>query len=195
MTSAEILVDAFGRVQETVHEVVRGLTSSQLAERLAPDANSIAWLVWHLTRVQDDHVADAFGVPQVWTEYGKRFELPLEPYDTGYGHTSEQVAQVTVPSADLLTGYQDAVHEQTVRLVSGITDPDLDRVVDEALGPAGDAGRAAGQRDRRLRAARRPGRVHPGHPAAALGPARYGPVRNTAASTRSASSAQMTSRQ
>jgi Protein of unknown function (DUF664). len=104
MTSAEILVDAFGRVQETVHEVVRGLTSSQLAERLGPDANSIAWLVWHLTRVQDDHVADAFGVPQVWTEYGKRFELPLEPYDTGYGHTSEQVARVTVPSADLLTG-------------------------------------------------------------------------------------------
>jgi hypothetical protein len=135
MTSAEILVDAFGRVQETVHEVVRGLTSSQLAERLAPDANSIAWLVWHLTRVQDDHVADAFGVPQVWTEYGKRFELPLEPYDTGYGHTSEQVARVTVPSADLLTGYQDAVHEQTVRLVSGIMDPDLDRIADEAWDP------------------------------------------------------------
>ena len=89
MTSAELLVDAFGRVQETVHEVVRGLTSSQLAERLAPDANSIAWLVWHLTRVQDDHLADAFGVPQVWTEYGKRFELPLEPDDTGYGHTPE----------------------------------------------------------------------------------------------------------
>src|SRR5436309_2002955 len=84
MTSAEILVDAFGRVLQTVHEVVRGMTSGQLAERLAPEANSIAWLVWHLTRVQDDHVADAFGVPQVWTEYGKRFELPLEPYDTWY---------------------------------------------------------------------------------------------------------------
>ena len=102
MTSAEILVDAFGRVQETVRGVVRGLTGSQLAERLAPDANSIAWLVWHLTRVQDDHVADAFGVPQVWTEYGKRFELPLEPYDTGYGHTSEQVAQVKVAGGNLV---------------------------------------------------------------------------------------------
>src|SRR5262249_58330491 len=135
MRSAEILVDAFGRTQENVHAVVRGLTSSQLAERLAPDANSVAWLVWHLTRVQDDHVADAFGVPQVWTEYGKRFELPLEPYDTGYGHSSEQVPPGTVPSADLLTGYQDAVHEQTVRLVSAITDPDLDRVVDVAWDP------------------------------------------------------------
>ncbi len=135
MTSAEILADAFGRVQETVHEVVRGLTSSQLAERLDPAANSIAWLVWHLTRVQDDHVADAFRVPQVWTEYGKRFELPLEPYDTGYGHSPEQVARVTVSSGDLLTGYHDAVHEQTVRLVSRVTEPDLDRIVDEGWDP------------------------------------------------------------
>ena len=135
MITAEILVDAFGRVQESVHQVVRGLTSSQLAQRIAPDANSIAWLIWHLSRVQDDHVADAFGVPQVWTEYGKRFELPLEPYDTGYGHSSYQVAQVRVASGDLLTGYHDAVHKQTVRLVSGVTDPDLDRVVDTAWDP------------------------------------------------------------
>jgi len=135
MTSAEILVDAFGRTQENVHEVVRGLTSSQLAEQLAPEANSIAWLVWHLARVQDDHVADAFGVPQVWTEYGKRFELPLEPYDTGYGHGPDQVARVTVPSGDLLTGYHDAVYAQTIRLVSGVTDPDLNRVVDEGWDP------------------------------------------------------------
>jgi len=135
LTSADILTDAFGRVQENVHAVVRGLTSGQLAERVAPDANSIAWLVWHLTRVQDDHVGDAFGVPQAWTEYGQRFELPLEPDDTGYGHTPEQVARVTVASPDLLTGYYDAVHAQTIRLVAGVTDPDLGRVVDERWNP------------------------------------------------------------
>ena len=135
MTSAELLADAFGRVRQTVHEVVRGLTSSQLAARLDRDANSIAWLVWHLARVQDDHVAGAFGVPQVWTEYGKRFELPFRPADIGYGHSSEQVAQVTVSSGDLLTGYYDAVHEQTIRLVSGVTDADLSRVVDEGWDP------------------------------------------------------------
>src|SRR5208282_3806112 len=135
MTSAELLVDAFGRIQETVSEAVRGLTSSQLAVRLDRDANSIAWLCWHLTRIQDDHVAGAFGVPQVWTEYGERFELPYPPSDLGYGHSSQQVAQVTVPSGDLLTGYYDAVYEQTIRLVSGVTDADLSRVVDEAWDP------------------------------------------------------------
>jgi uncharacterized damage-inducible protein DinB len=135
MTSAELLADAFGRVQETVHEAVEGLTSSQLTARLDDDANSIAWLCWHLARVQDDHVAGAFGVPQVWMEYGKRFELPFELADIGYGHSSREVSQVTVSSADLLAGYQDAVHEQTIRLVSGITDADLTRVVDEAWDP------------------------------------------------------------
>ncbi|HYB16284.1 MAG TPA: DinB family protein, partial [Streptosporangiaceae bacterium] len=132
MRSADILADAFGRVQDTVHGAVRGLTSSQLAVRLDRDANSIAWLIWHLTRVQDDHLAGAFAVPQVWTEYGKRFELPFPPADIGYGHSSEQVAQVTVASGDLLTGYHDAVHEQTLRLIAGVTGADLDRVVDEA---------------------------------------------------------------
>src|ERR1700753_2788206 len=124
MTSAEILADAFDRTQENVHAVVRGLTAGQLAERIAPGANSIAWLVWHLTRVQDDHLADAFGVTQGWAEDGKRFELPLEPDDTGYGHTPDQVAQVTVSSPDLLSGYHDAVHEQTIRLVAGVADAD-----------------------------------------------------------------------
>jgi len=135
MTSAELLTDAFGRIQETVHEAVEGLTASQLAARLDEDANSIAWLCWHLARVQDDHVAGAFGVPQVWTEYGKRFELPFGPGDIGYGHSSRQVSEVTVASADVLTGYHDAVHEQTIALVSGVTDADLPRVVDENWDP------------------------------------------------------------
>ena len=134
MTSEELLTDAFGRVQETVHEAVGGLSDGQLAARLDDDANSIAWLCWHLTRVQDDHLADAFGVEQVWPRFTERFGLPFAPAATGYGHSSRQVALVRVPG-DLLTSYQDAVHAQTVGLVSGVTDPDLSRVVDERWDP------------------------------------------------------------
>ena len=134
MTSAELLTDAFGRVQETVHEAVDGLSAAQLAARLDDDANSIAWLCWHLARVQDDHVADAFGVEQVWPLFMERFGLPFGPDATGYGDSSEQVALVRV-SGDLLTGYHDAVHEQTVALVSALTDADLSRVVDERWDP------------------------------------------------------------
>ena len=101
MTSAELLVDAFGRVREVVHRVVEGLTAEELAFRVDPEANSIAWLVWHLTRIQDDHVADVARVEQVWTSqgWGERFGLPFDPRDTGYGHRSEEVAAVQLDSA------------------------------------------------------------------------------------------------
>ena len=137
MTSAEVLVDAFGRIRATVHEAVRGLTPEQLAVRLDADANSIAWLVWHLTRIQDDHIAAAADIEQVWTSagWGERFGLPFDPRATGYAHSSADVAAVTVESGDLLVGYYDAVHEQTIRFVEQVTDADLDRVVDESWDP------------------------------------------------------------
>jgi len=136
MTSAELLVDAFGRVQEEVHAVVDGLSPEDLTFRVNDKANTIAWLVWHLTRVQDDHLADAADVPQVWTSKGwaDRFGLPLDPADTGYGHTAKQVAKVQA-TAELLTGYYDATHEQTLRYVRTLADKDLKRVVDEAWDP------------------------------------------------------------
>ena len=137
MTSSELLADAFGRIRATVHEAVRGLTPEQLAVRLDADANSIAWLVWHLTRIQDDHIADAADVEQVWTSVGwvERFALPFDPRATGYAHSSADVAAVAVASGDVLVGYYDAVHEQTIRFVERITDPDLDRIVDESWEP------------------------------------------------------------
>ena len=134
MSVAELLVDAFGRVQEAVHEAVEGLTVEQLAVRLDPEANSIAWLCWHLARVQDDHLAGAFGLTQLWAEFGDRFELPFAPLETGYGQSSQEVGQVRV-SAELLTEYHDAVHARTVHLVSGVTDPDLSRIVDKRWHP------------------------------------------------------------
>jgi hypothetical protein len=131
-----VLVDAFGRIQGVVRRVVDGLTADQLGYRADPEANSIAWLVWHLTRVQDDHVADAAELSQVWTAQGwaDRFGLPFDPGATGYGHTAADVAAVQV-SGDLLVGYHEAVHDQSVEYVRSVTDGDLDRVVDRAWDP------------------------------------------------------------
>ena len=139
MTSAELLLDAFGRIRETVSETLYGLTPAQLAYRISADANPVGWLVWHLTRVQDDHVADAFGVRQVWAADGwaERFGMPTAMMEIGYGHSSHQVATVTaaISSADLLADYHEATYEQTVKLVSGIEDADLERVVDTSWHP------------------------------------------------------------
>jgi uncharacterized damage-inducible protein DinB len=137
MTSAELLVDAFGRIREVVHGAVAGLTPEQLTTRLDDEANSIAWLVWHLTRVQDDHIADVAQTEQAWTLEGwmERFGLPFHPEATGFGHTADDVAAVTLSSPDLLAGYYDAVHARTVQFVQRLSDRDLDRVVDTSWDP------------------------------------------------------------
>jgi Protein of unknown function (DUF664) len=137
MTSAELLVDAFARIRQVVHRVVDGLTPEQLAFRVGPEANSIAWLVWHLTRIQDDHLADAGQFEQVWTSQGwmERFGLPFHPRDTGYGHRADEVAAVRVDSGELLVGYHDAVHQQTTRYLERLGDADLDRIVDRSWDP------------------------------------------------------------
>jgi hypothetical protein len=134
---SDVLIDGFGRIREEVHAAVDGLTPQQLGARPAEDANSIAWLVWHLTRVQDDHVCEVAGVEQAWTAGGwhARFALPFDPADTGYGHSSKDVAAVTVESGELLLGYYDAVHEQTVAYLRGLRESDLPAIVDERWNP------------------------------------------------------------
>jgi len=136
MDIADLLVDAFGRVREAVHGAVTCLTQEQLAARLDPEANSIAWLVWHLTRVQDDHVAAVAGIEQVYTAKGwaKRFDFPFDDAAIGYGQSSADVAAVRADPALLLDYYED-VHRQTLEYVRGLTPADLDRVVDERWDP------------------------------------------------------------
>ena len=136
MTVAELLRDLFGRVSTDVHGAVEGLDADALAHRVDGTANSIAWLVWHLTRIQDDHVAEVAGTEQTWTAQGwaDRFDLPFPAGSTGYGHGDDEVAAVRA-DAELLLGYHDAVHEATLRYVDGLTDGDLDRVVDERFDP------------------------------------------------------------
>ena len=136
MNVSELLRDLFGRVSTDVHGAVEGLDTGALAHRVGGTANSIAWLVWHLTRVQDDHVAEVAGTEQAWTAQGwvDRFALPFPTDATGYGHGDEEVAAVRA-DAELLLGYYDAVHARTLRYLEGVTEADLDRVVDERFDP------------------------------------------------------------
>lgn len=136
MTGAELLNDALGRTPDMVHGVVDGLTAGELTFRVDTQANSIAWLVWHMSRIEDDHVSEVAGRPQVWTAAGwaRRWKLPFEDAETGYGHTARKVAAVT-GNGELLLGYFDAVHAMTVDFVRGLSAADLDRVVDENWDP------------------------------------------------------------
>ncbi|RNE64023.1 mycothiol transferase [Cryobacterium tepidiphilum] len=138
MTAAtDLLTDAFQRIQGAVRRAVDGLDENALTFRPDPAANSIAWLVWHLTRVQDDHIADVAGTEQLWASAGwaERFGLAFDADATGYGHSSSQVGEVRGVSAADLIGYHDAVCASTVAYLATLGDEDLERVVDTSWDP------------------------------------------------------------
>ena len=136
MDSAELLTDAFERVVEDARSAVSGLTADQLTHRPGGHQNSICWLIWHLARVEDDHVSDLAGLDQAWTSDGwyERFGLELPPEDTGYGHSSADVDRVRADPA-LLVDYLTAVTDRTLAYLPTLTEADFDRVVDANWDP------------------------------------------------------------
>ncbi len=137
METRELLADAFGRIQEETHRAAAGLDHAGLCHRPDADANSIGWLVWHLTRVQDDHVAHLAGREQAYVADGWAERLGMEPdeRDLGYGHTSEQVAAVQFDNPDGLLAYHDAVVERTRDYLATLDGTELDRVCDTRWDP------------------------------------------------------------
>ena len=135
--AAELLLDAFGRVREDVTAVVDGLSTQELLWRPDRGANSIAWLVWHLSRIQDDHLAGVTGDEQAWTSEGwyERFALPYAVRDHGYGHSPQQVGAFVLTDPAVLTEYHAAVHAKTVAAIEAMVAADYARIVDRRWDP------------------------------------------------------------
>lgn len=132
----ELLRDAFTRLIEHSDDLTDGLTDELATFRPKPDANTIAWLLWHSARVQDHQLAEIAGFEQVWTRDGwvDKFSLDLPRDDTGYGHSADDVAKVRA-SAELLAGYYRGVHQMMLQYVATVTPDELARVVDTRWDP------------------------------------------------------------
>ena len=132
MEGNAIVIDALGRIQNTIRRVLDGMTPDQLYYRPAENSNSTAWVIWHLTRVQDHHISDMGGLEQLWTSDGwhARFGMEADGKNTGTGHTPGDVAKIR-PDAETLQSYYDAVYERTKTVLSSLTPEDMDRELDE----------------------------------------------------------------
>jgi uncharacterized damage-inducible protein DinB len=137
VNAKDVFDEAFGRLPGLVRGAVRDLSPEQLRRAPAEGANSVGWLVWHLTRIQDDHLSDLIGEEQVYVsgDWAPRFGLKADPSETGYGHSAAQVQAVRPESWQSLVDYYTAVHERTVGYVRGLSAGDFDRVVDESWDP------------------------------------------------------------
>lgn len=137
MDAKDILLEGFGRLPDEISGAVDGLTADQLRWAPAEGANTIGWLVWHLTRVQDSHLAELLDDEQVYVtgDWGPKFGLKSDPSDTGYGDSGGQISRIEPQSDRVLLDYYRAVHDRTLGYVTGLSDADLDEVVDDRWDP------------------------------------------------------------
>ena len=127
-----------------IQQATDGLTDEQLYYQPSSDTNSIAWLIWHLSRWRDKISAAVAGEPQVWASEGwaQRFNrFDIDPDRTGLGDTLEQVAAFKVERS-LLLGYASASHNALVDRVSKMTEADFEKEVEYVPGSPRPAWRA-----------------------------------------------------
>ena len=130
-------LELYGRIPPLARRAVEGVAPERLTEPPGPGANPIAWLVWHLARIQDHHVAELLGEDQLWVtgDWAPRFGLEPDPSNTGYGHTADDVASVRPERPEALLEYLEAVQSRTRSFLETLTAQALDRVVDRRWDP------------------------------------------------------------
>jgi len=137
MDTASLLLELYGRIPPLAAGAVDGLAEEDLCRAPEAGANTVGWLVWHLARVQDHHVAELLGTDQVWVggDWARRIGLEPDPANTGYGHTAEEVASVRPENSEVLLDYLEEVQGRTTAMLEGLAPDDLDRVVDQRWDP------------------------------------------------------------
>ena len=134
---SSLFTELFGRIPPLARAAVDTTDVTVLTTSPEPGANTIAWLVWHLARVQDHHVAELLDTDQIWVggDWAERFGLAPDPSNTGYGHSAEEMAEVQPRDRQDLLDYLDAVMARTNEMLRALQPDDLDRVVDRRWDP------------------------------------------------------------
>ncbi len=137
MQTLDLVRDSFGRVHALIPAVLDGMGGDDLLWRPDAEANPIGWLIWHLTRIEDDRLAELSHLEQVWSSDGwyQRFGLPYVKTANGFRMTPTEVGLFNTRDTRFLNGYAAAVWHQTQAILGSLTEDDLDQVIDRRYTP------------------------------------------------------------
>jgi uncharacterized damage-inducible protein DinB len=137
MNTAPLLLELYGRIAPLARDAITDVDLDGLTAQPAPGANTMAWLIWHVARVQDHHISELLGTEQLWVEdrWARQFGLDPDPGNTGYGHSPEDMIAVRPVRPEALTEYLEAVDARTRNFLRDVADDDLDRIIDRRWDP------------------------------------------------------------
>jgi hypothetical protein len=124
----QVIIGAFKRSSDTLDKALANLSQDDLGKQPNPDSNSMGWISWHLSRIQDRAISRMAGQEQVWIKNGwhAKFGREANPEDTGLKHTSQDVAAFESPEVGDIIGYNRAVFERTEKFLNSLTGEGLD---------------------------------------------------------------------
>jgi len=133
----QLIINIFERMSREMERALNGLTIDDVNKQPSPDANSIGWLVWHLTRCHDQANASLLEEEQLWIkdEWHIKFNRPPDSRDSGVRHSPEDLATFKSPEVEILLGYHQAVLERTKHYAINLSETDLDRKLDHPRFP------------------------------------------------------------
>ena len=129
MTAVEGVLTALERNWEMVDATLAGLDDTIIARRPTDQCNSMAWLLWHMTRVLDTFIHTRLQAqPQVWIRDGwyAKFSMDADPDNRGVGWTAAQVAGWVPPVKAVQVGYYEAIKQATRAYLATLRDADLE---------------------------------------------------------------------
>lgn len=108
-----------------LQRALEGLTPAEVRWQPTLHTNHIAWLVWHMARVEDRWVSRLRRSPEVWNADGWAEHFRMDPVSNGVGHTTDEVRAMPDISLTDLMAYFDAVRAVTRHYLAHATDADL----------------------------------------------------------------------
>jgi uncharacterized damage-inducible protein DinB len=124
-TFKEVIQSGLEEYLQALKRALEGLTPTEIRWQATPHTNHIAWLVWHMARVEDGWVSRLRRGPTVWQADGWAARFHMDPTSGGAGQTMEEVRTMPeIPLPDLMA-YFDAVRAVTRHYLEQATEADL----------------------------------------------------------------------
>ena len=130
MDAVTFISDTLRQVQLRLLATCEGLTQDQVLWRPSTQANNIGFILWHLTRGEDNVISNLSGPESaLWVSQGwyEKFNQPVGAPDPG---DRLGLQSLPIPGLEVLLGYSKAVHEKSQSFFSTLPGNRLDEAQD-----------------------------------------------------------------
>jgi hypothetical protein len=131
MTASELVHVEMRRVHAALDGALVGLTAEQRHTVVHAKANTLAWVVWHVVRTEDNVVrwVAQNRRPPVWTEGGYADKLGLPPVAQGTGMPTAEAHALRINDVALFGEYMGKVWASTDDFFAGADPAVFERTV------------------------------------------------------------------